>query len=225
MNSPEGRLLAENLRKIFVRPVIICTESVVGIDLEDLPSELRLPAGREKRQREFAAGRLAARKAIEETGHKPVFPAVGEAREPVWPAGLTGSITHTSDIALAAVAIHGTFASIGIDIEDVQPLEDSVIASVLTGMEISHLKAGDDQALRLFSYKESIFKCVFPTHRQFIDFKDVEITTENDELMAACIDPAHAAAGIVAKVRGDSCCVDNHVVSACWLPASSSSAS
>lgn len=225
MTTSEGQALADKIADIFVQPVIIRTESVANTDLEDLPAELVLHTARDKRQREFAAGRLAAWQAIKENGHKPEFPAIGEGRQPVWPAEITGSISHTSAIAMAAVAAKSVFHSIGIDIEEVQPLDESVIASVLTAREIEQRDAGENHALRLFSFKESIFKCVFPVYGEFIDFKEVEISPGPSGLRAACVDKGHAASGLIGKIRGDSCCVDNHVVSACWLPASSSSTS
>jgi len=212
--------LAEELARIFVQPVTICAVSVADIDVHTLPQELLLSGVRPKRQLEYAAGRTAARQAIKENGHKPEFPAIGDGREPIWPAGLVGSITHTSDTAMAAVARRNVFDGIGIDIEDLQPLEDSVASGILTAAEIQRLEPGADQVLRLFSFKESVFKCVFPAHGEFIDFKDVEVVSAEGGLRAVCVDRSHAAASLIARVRGDSRCVDNHVVSACWLPAS-----
>ncbi len=219
MMSPDGHVLAKKLGDIFVQLVTIRSQSVANIELEDLPKELLLHTAREKRQREFAAGRLAARRAIKENGHKPEYPAIGTGRQPVWPAGLTGSITHTSAIAIAAVASQNAVRSIGIDIEELQPLANSVVSSVLTAREIEQPGTDEDHALRLFSFKESIFKCVFPLYGEFIDFKEVEVLADRGGMTAACVDPEHAAAGLIGKVRGDSRRVDNHVVSACWLPA------
>ncbi len=63
MNSAAGRIPAELLRDIFVQPVIIRAKSVAVIDLGDLPEGLVLASARDKPQREFAAGRLAAKQA------------------------------------------------------------------------------------------------------------------------------------------------------------------
>src|SRR5215467_5584138 len=58
----------------------------------------------EKRVRAFASGRLCARNLLARFGlHDAVLPAAEDGR-PVWPAGFVGSISHTDDLCVAAVA-------------------------------------------------------------------------------------------------------------------------
>ncbi|MEO9111197.1 MAG: hypothetical protein ABI387_00960, partial [Lacunisphaera sp.] len=71
----------------------------------------------EKRQREFAAGRLAAKVALEKldavAGEVALAPGatitataipIGADRSPTWPPGIAGSITHTAEVAACVVA-------------------------------------------------------------------------------------------------------------------------
>ena len=87
-----------------------------------------------KRQAEFLMGRLAATHALTSLRHGPAgaasaakttgdnFPRpqhipIGPSREPIWPPGIVGSITHAGPYA-AAVATNATgLRGIGIDIE------------------------------------------------------------------------------------------------------------
>jgi 4'-phosphopantetheinyl transferase EntD len=75
-----------------------------------------------KRQAEFFYGRLAARLALAGQDMNHVNLPVGRSREPVWPAGWTGSISHTTGIAGAIVAPTGSSRckGIGLDLDDRQ---------------------------------------------------------------------------------------------------------
>ncbi|WP_244171285.1 hypothetical protein [Xanthomonas populi] len=64
-----------------------------------------------KRQAEYFFGRLAARQALQHqalvvTGTYPYI-ATGSSREPIWPAQVIGSISHTNQLAAAAAASSG----------------------------------------------------------------------------------------------------------------------
>jgi len=69
------------------------------------------------RQREFAAGRACARRAMRELG-VPGGPVLrGLRRAPLFPDGVVGSITHTNGFCAAAVARSASFAGVGLDAE------------------------------------------------------------------------------------------------------------
>ena len=61
-----------------------------------------------RRVREFAAGRQCARLALRELGGPDEAIPVGLSRQPKWPPGIVGSITHTVGYCLAVVAVRGT---------------------------------------------------------------------------------------------------------------------
>lgn len=216
--------LAEMLRQILGRNAAIGIADLADVDLHNLPPELELARARAGRQREYAGGRLAACRALAAIGHKPAYPAAGPGREPLWPEGLVGSITHSDDVAVAAVAPASTFAGIGIDIEPIRPLRPGIASRILSVAEAERFGLGGAEPdtgslLRLFSFKESIYKCVYPAFGEFIGFRAVGLRAADGGLRAACTDSQHPAAGLVARIRGDSRRIENHVVSACWLPA------
>jgi 4'-phosphopantetheinyl transferase EntD len=143
------------------------------------PEEETLIAGAvEKRRREFAAGRTCARLALQRLGMSPAAIGAGSHREPLFPAGISGSITHTREYCAAAVVRTGPVLSIGIDAEFNEPLENSVADLILSPDErrmahaFGNICSGD--AL-VFSIKEAFFKAVFPFCRQYLDFADVVV--------------------------------------------------
>ena len=81
-------------------------------DLLWLPHHAQLLSSGRKRKAEHLAGRIAAVHALREFGLKTV-PGIGTQRQPVWPQGLFGSISHSASTALAVVSRQ----PVGIDIE------------------------------------------------------------------------------------------------------------
>ncbi|MCX6126918.1 MAG: 4'-phosphopantetheinyl transferase, partial [Proteobacteria bacterium] len=70
-----------------------------------------------KRKREFAAGRLAAKKALASFGVVADVIPQCQSGLPVWPSGSVGSISHSSTHACAIASDTTSFKSLGIDIE------------------------------------------------------------------------------------------------------------
>jgi enterobactin synthetase component D len=127
----------------------------------------RIPGGEGRLH--FAAGRECASRAIEQLLGAPSPDALprGPAGEPVWPAGLTGSITHTGDFVAAAVAPSSMARGLGLDAEQVvSPERAARVASIVTQPGEACLGPQTvSDALRvtlLFSIKEAVFKCLYP---------------------------------------------------------------
>ena len=116
-----------------------------------------------KRRRGFAFGRACARAAL----GRDVAIAIGQGGAPVWPAGVTGSITHTDEHAAAAVGR----APIGIDLES---LAHAARTPDLLAM-VALPSERDQLAALVFSAKESVYKCLYPTGGHFLEFHDVEL--------------------------------------------------
>lgn len=133
------------------------------------------------RQRTFSSGRCCAREALAEAGLEGVeLPRLDDGSVS-WPDGITGSLSHTNDWAVAAIAISAmsNAVALGIDLEQIKSLEEGVIKLIATNAEIAELKALDTpdwQATALFSFKESVYKCLARPFGQFIQFQDVQIT-------------------------------------------------
>ncbi|WP_336219001.1 enterobactin synthase subunit EntD [Citrobacter amalonaticus] len=130
-------------------------------DLLWLPHHVQLAHAGRKRKAEHLAGRIAAVYALREVGHKQV-PEIGEQRQPLWPDGLSGSISHSATTALAVVSRQ----PVGIDIETLFTPQTAieVCSSLVDQDEEQILRACAlpfPLALTLaFSAKESVFKAL-----------------------------------------------------------------
>lgn len=134
----------------------------------------------ERRRLEFARGRNCARAALRRLGVPDAPLLSGSQREPLWPAAVVGSITHTQGLCVAAVALRSRYAGVGIDVELEQPLSPQLAARVATEAEMSSLTSVPNlvTARLVFSAKEAFYKCQFYRTRQFLDFFDVSIELE-----------------------------------------------
>jgi 4'-phosphopantetheinyl transferase EntD len=135
-----------------------------------------------KRRREFTAGRICARTALASLGIHD-FPLVaGPDRFPLWPEGITGSISHCRDFCGAAVARRDRILSVGLDVERPGPLEEKIVSRICTEKELARLDESvmtrGDWAKIIFSAKESTYKSTYPLHRIVLGFHDVEIAFE-----------------------------------------------
>jgi len=145
------------------------------------PEEQALVASAvEKRRLEFARGRHCARAALRRLGVADAPLLTGAQREPLWPAGVVGSITHTSGICLAAVARAEHYAGVGIDVEPAAPLELGLAQRIAREAEMNALGSMPPllAARLVFSAKEAFYKCQFYSSRQFLDFDAVAVKLE-----------------------------------------------
>lgn len=172
--------LVEAARALFGEAVAVAAGDPCAPALELLPSEASATGAMvERRRREFAAGRRAARAAMCAIGLSPAAIPVGVDRAPRWPPGLVGSITHSATHCLAALAPNGALAGLGLDLEPDEPLPASLWDAVLTPAERRRLSGTGDGAGRLatlvFSAKEAVYKCQHPLTGAMLAFHDVEI--------------------------------------------------
>ncbi|MFJ4194939.1 4'-phosphopantetheinyl transferase [Pseudomonas sp. NPDC089534] len=135
-----------------------------------------------KRQAEFLAGRLCARAALQQLEGISVVPAIGEDRAPVWPAHITGSITHGTGRAAAIVAHKRHWRGLGMDLENLLDAEraERLAGEILTPPELQRMAAGPRDQVALwvtmtFSVKESLFKALYPIVRQRFYFEHAEV--------------------------------------------------
>jgi enterobactin synthetase component D len=136
-----------------------------------------------KRQAEFIAGRICARSILDAYGQGKHVVAVGTHREPLWPAGFLGSITHSGLYAAAIACPAQGIAGIGIDIETIIKGEarQAMMDMVVNAEEAEYLRrmAGtvsfDSLLTLVFSAKESFFKAAFPQVKAYFDFDAVKV--------------------------------------------------
>ena len=104
---------------------------------------------------------------------------VGEMREPLWPRGFVGSITHCGSFWAAAVARSSELSGLGIDAALHRALEpavrDLVVACDAEEAWARRTDFGVFCDVVLFSVKEAIFKTWWPARRQWLDFADVHV--------------------------------------------------
>ncbi|HEY3496000.1 MAG TPA: 4'-phosphopantetheinyl transferase superfamily protein [Polyangiaceae bacterium] len=137
-----------------------------------------------KRRREFAKSRECAHVALGRLG----FPAqpllMGPRREPLWPEGAVGSITHTDSYCAAAVSRRDRYAGIGIDAECDEPLPAAVGERVCSREELREFEGAGWAAPGLlaklaFSAKEAVYKCLFAEGRE-LELERIAIALRED---------------------------------------------
>lgn len=143
-----------------------------------LPAQL-LRAG-PKRKAEFLAGRKCAAEAIRRLTGRAFFPGMGEDRAPIWPEGVVGAISHSSDRAIALAGSGSRFLGIGIDIEKRLTEEEArdIASQALTAHELHSLGNIVDPFMTglIFSAKESLFKALYPTVKRLFFFEAAELS-------------------------------------------------
>lgn len=136
-----------------------------------------------KRQKEFAAGRRAARIAIDQLGLPAIAIPVGPQRAPVWADGLRGSIAHCDSLCIAVVS--QTHCSIGIDIEPATALDSDLIPIICTPQEQDWLRGHSPDlrgimAKQIFCAKEAVYKTQYVLTGQVIGFDAVSLRVNQD---------------------------------------------
>ncbi|MHB9344730.1 enterobactin synthase subunit EntD [Enterobacter vonholyi] len=149
-------------------------------DLLWLPHHAELANAGRKRKAEHLAGRTAAAHALSAINER-VIPGIGPSGEPLWPEGVSGSITHSGTQAMAVVVSHPD-ALVGIDCEAILPdreareIQDGII-DAQEAMCLTHSGYPFALALTLtFSAKESLFKAFFPQVKTFMGFEWARVT-------------------------------------------------
>ncbi|MCK6371914.1 MAG: 4'-phosphopantetheinyl transferase superfamily protein [Gammaproteobacteria bacterium] len=150
-----------------------------GVVTAPAPEELAFTKGFQgKRLAEFGLGRASARCALQRLGQPAVGIPVGRNREPLWPPGIVGSITHADNCAAAVVGLKPTFTALGLDLEPAEPLEASLWERISRPAELQRLGGAlvtPGLGVRLiFSAKESVYKALWPLTKQFLDFHDLQ---------------------------------------------------
>jgi phosphopantetheine--protein transferase-like protein len=144
----------------------------------------------------FVGGRLAMRRALTHTlsattPPDSIPPVLRNSRgAPVLPPGVSGSISHKRELALAGVVRQqGDVKHIGVDLEQrptVSDLERPSIASrILTATERAELAAEQldplverERVLVHFAVKEAVYKAIDPFVERYVGFTEVELIVD-----------------------------------------------
>lgn len=171
-----------------MRPLLarLLVPGLYGAEMEDAGQPVKLPDAEaalveksvRKRQREFALGRACARAALERLGYGDVVIGRQSNGAPTWPAGVTGSITHTKDYAAALAGAMPQFRGIGLDAERVGGVTPDLWPRLFGARECERLMALDAagqsiMATLFFSAKEACYKAWSGAGP--LAFQDIEI--------------------------------------------------
>lgn len=188
--------------------------------LSAFPEETRLAESMQVHRRsEFLTGRSAAREALVLSGGPACAIPQGTRGEPLWPAGFTGSITHTKGLVAAGclradgqsiaagesrraeTVPQKRVLAVGIDLERTgRVLSEAAWQHVLSEDDVRMHAAVTDPGLRLvlFSAKESLYKAVYPLCGEFFGFDDASLVWTGPGGMSSV--PAECPANGVARL-------------------------
>jgi 4'-phosphopantetheinyl transferase EntD len=145
-----------------------------------------------KRVQEFAAGRLCARRALARFGITRGVLRAAADRQPLWPAGFLGSITHTDGFCAAVAAERSALQGLGLDSEVAGAVKAPLWPSICIAAELDWLRhwpteARPQAATLVFAAKEAFYKAQYPLTGEFMSFSDLQVSPG----------PAHALEGSV----------------------------
>jgi 4'-phosphopantetheinyl transferase EntD len=171
-----------------------------------------------KRRIEFAAGRHCARLAMAQLGHPARAIPSGPDRAPIWPSGLVGSITHSTELCAAAVARSDCFRSVGIDTEPIEAIPAELADEILRSDEADELDRNDrpdgaDWPTLYFCLKEAAYKAFYPICRRIVGFQDMRVRVDPDARSFLAEPPGLFAGGIF---QGSYLVRHGRVHAACW---------
>jgi 4'-phosphopantetheinyl transferase EntD len=140
------------------------------------------------RHRQVATGRRLAREAIGRVGGDVDSPIPADFNNvPIWPEGITGSISHTASLCAVAVARSGTVAYLGVDVEtDEANFSEQEWRLVCSDEELSAAAHCQNLSAHrlvnlIFSAKEAVYKSLYPVLRgRQIDFADLRCQLQSN---------------------------------------------
>jgi len=179
--------LAALLATLFPPSVVVEAAGPEDADESRLTPEESawLPPMAAIRRHEFTLGRNAARRALRRLdipsatiGRHP------DDRDPVWPEGIVGSISHSHGVAAAACARAGPILGLGLDVERAGPLGDDLIAEICRPDELARFAElaphPVDWPKQLFTIKEAAYKAWFPRTRTPLEFHAMQVSLDAD---------------------------------------------
>ncbi|HVE45664.1 MAG TPA: 4'-phosphopantetheinyl transferase superfamily protein [Acidimicrobiales bacterium] len=217
--------VAKVLDALFPPGVVVAVRDLRCQEEAHLWSEERdmVPTAGPKRRREFLAGRACAHEALRALGCDSGPIAIGPNREPLWPPGSVGSISHGGAWAAAAVARAEDFSGIGVDIEPLEPpLEQGVERMVHTAAELQVERTPHPLtpfATKIsFSAKESMVKCLFSATGRLVALTDIAVDLDlGGSRLAADVHAVKRGGSPASTLPGAFDVADGHVFTAAWV--------
>jgi enterobactin synthetase component D len=148
-----------------------------------------------KRQCEYLAGRFCAHRCLlklsQEQGSavSDIMVGTGKNREPLWPQGVIGSISHSNQFAIT-IASHSAKAYLGLGVDIEEQMKPDLALSLCDQIMSAEEKAQfnrlskmcfEDFVTLIFSAKEALFKALFPTVGVYLEFDSSELILFDQE--------------------------------------------
>jgi 4'-phosphopantetheinyl transferase EntD len=130
------------------------------------------------RRLEFLEGRACAHAALRKLGYDEAPILRGKDRQPRWPSGFVGSISHTDSFCAVAVARETDCAGLGLDVETDLPVSEDFARRVCSERELLRCaQHGSSAQLArvVFSAKESVYKLQHPLSGIVLYWRDLEV--------------------------------------------------
>lgn len=176
-----------------------------------------------KRQHEFAAGRMLARRVMSSLGVAPAAILRDVHGAPVWREGYIGSITHSQGIAAAVASRRESARGVGLDMEcRTRPFPWQALDIVAVPREQAWLHGlpphwRETAAYCVFSAKESIIKCLYSAGLPLLYFTQLSVRMD---LQRGCFELCELL-GITAlnvDMQGRLGWNENYVFTGAWWP-------
>ncbi|QGU86910.1 4'-phosphopantetheinyl transferase family protein [Erwinia sorbitola] len=153
---------------------------------ESLFSTLKIPAPAhlqravKKRRAEYLVSRYCLQQALATWGLASFVLHNGEDRAPVWPQGISGSLSHTRQ-RVCALLTRRQDLLLGVDCERIMTAQvasdtHSMLIAPSEKILLEQCDVPFTTALTVvFSLKESLYKALYPQVKQFMDFSAAEV--------------------------------------------------
>lgn len=131
------------------------------------------------RKEEFKLGRLCASLAhLKLKGVALNEIPIGTKREPIFPASIVGSISHTKEWIGAVVSDSKELVGVGLDFEKMGRAKQELTRYISTDNDITEVDGlSEEEILTLiFSAKESLYKALYPSVKIFFGFDSAAVT-------------------------------------------------
>lgn len=129
-----------------------------------------------KRRQEFFAGRVCAALAYKKITAKDLTELLSnDDRSPRWPAGIVGSISHNEKYVVAELS--SKVSAIGIDLATLGSVGKELLTNICNKDDVKLVSGISAEHLLtfIFSFKEALFKAVYPLVKEFFDFHSASV--------------------------------------------------
>lgn len=205
-NAPNN---CDVITSLFPKPV------QVAISNDDIPisqlykeEQALIEHAINKRQMNFAAGRICAKRALSNIGIEEYPILMDDKGAPIWPVGIIGSISHATGYCVAVVARAKLGESLGLDVEEVARIKESIWLYSFCSEEVVWLRSQSTKSQQwasvMFAAKEAFYKAQYPLTHSWLGFKDVVVSIDqySEEFELSLLGPLkHWPAGRTFKGR------------------------